>query len=128
MSVYYTVKSKRPGLSKGEKPKYYPVVTGRRVANLREVCEDIASRSSLHQADVMAVVHSFIDLVPELLQDGKTVRLDGFGTFNLHASGVGKENPDKVTSRDITGVRMSFLPDKRIKNLLLKTTKFVKKR
>ncbi|MEQ9209320.1 MAG: hypothetical protein RLN96_05685, partial [Pseudomonadales bacterium] len=60
------------------------------------------------------------------LQDGRTVRLDGFGTFNLHASSEGQTNPDKITSRDITGVRMSFLPDKDIKRRLNKT-KFVKK-
>ncbi|MEQ8879862.1 MAG: HU family DNA-binding protein [Cyclobacteriaceae bacterium] len=126
MPVTYTIAMKKPGLSPDAAPKYYPVLTDRRITNLRKLCYMISDRSTLTSADVMGVIHAMIELIPDLLQDGRTVRLDGFGTFNLHASSEGQTNPDKITSRDITGVRMSFLPDKDIKRRLNKT-KFVKK-
>jgi len=126
MPVKYTIRTKKPGLVKDGNPKYYPVLTDRRTTDLRRLSKLISQRSTLHPADIVGVIQSMIELIPELLQDGYTVKLDGFGTFNLHASGTGKANPEEVTSKDITGVKMSFLADKHIKKQLYKT-KFVKK-
>lgn len=126
MPVKYAIRTKRPGLAKDDNPKYYPVLTDRRSTDLRKLSALISQRSTLHPVDVFAVIQAMIELIPELLQDGHTVRLDGFGIFNLHASGIGKAKPEEVTSKDITGVKMSFLADKHIKRQLYKT-KFVKK-
>ena len=126
MAIKYKVVSKKPGGLVGEnEPKYYPVLTGREVADLEFICERIAERSTFSRGDVVGVVQSFIELVPELLMSGKNVKMDGFGTFSVHASGVGKDSPDKVTSRDITKLKLAFLPDKRIKRRL-GNTKFEK--
>lgn len=111
----------------GERPtRYYPALTNRRTQDLRDICETISGRSSLTNGDVMAVVVSLMELVPDLLLDGYNVRLDGFGIFSLHASGKGKDTPEEVTFRDITGVKMAFLPDKHIKRRLRHQTKFSK--
>jgi len=126
MPVKYTIKPKKPGLAKDAELKYYPVLTDRVTTDLRALCKLISQRSSLHAPDEVRVIYTLIELIPGLLQNGHTVRLDGFGTFNLHASGTGKTNPDEVTSNDITGLKMSFLPDKHIKKQL-STTEFVKK-
>tara|TARA_R110000868_G_scaffold235273_9_gene489194 strand:- start:60197 stop:60409 length:213 start_codon:yes stop_codon:yes gene_type:complete len=52
------------------------MVTSREMASLSEVCERIAERSTFSRADVVGVVQSLIDLLPELLLDGKNDRLD----------------------------------------------------
>ncbi|WP_421895904.1 HU family DNA-binding protein [Marinoscillum sp.] len=119
MAISYKVVSKKPGGMAGENtPRYYPMVTNRQSADLRAVCEMISERSTLHAADVVGVVESLIDLVPELLLGGYSVKLDGLGVFSLHVSGVGRELPAHVTSRDITGVKVGFLPGKRVKTAL----------
>jgi predicted histone-like DNA-binding protein len=126
MALKYKVVSKRPGGMAGNNtPRYYPVLTDRSVADLRMVADLISERSSMHSAAVVGVLDALTKLVPQLLQDGHNVRLDGFGTFSLHVSGKGQDTPDKVSVHDITGVKMAFLPDKRIKRNL-KVTKFVK--
>lgn len=126
MSISYKVVSKRPGGIAGENSaKYYPSLTNRRKVDLNEISDLITARSTFSRGDVIGVMRSLIDLIPDLLQDGRNVRLDGFGTFSLHASSKGKEDPQKVTSRDITGLKMAFLPDKRIKQKLTQT-KFTK--
>ena len=119
MAIKYKVVSKKPGGLAGEKePRYYPVLTDREMADLEYVCERISERSTFSGADVVGVVQSFIELVPELLLSGKSVKMDGFGIFSVHASGEGKDSPEQVSSRDITKLKLSFLPDKRIKRKL----------
>ena len=128
MAVLYKVVSKKPGLASPESPiKYYPVLTGRRQSDIREVCKILSESSTVTAGDIRGVLEGFIRLIPDLLMEGRTVKLDGFGTFSLHASAKGQVNPEKVTVRDITGVKISFLPDKIIKREL-KLTKFVKQK
>ena len=47
------------------------------------------------------------------MADGRTVKLDGVCTFyyTAVASGNGVDSPDKVTAKQITGVRVRFIPE-----------------
>lgn len=126
MAVSYKVVSKRPGGMAGSNPpKYFPMVTKRSLMDTRELAEEIGRRNGFSSAHVVGIIETLIQMVPEMLKDGRSVRLDGFGTFSLHVSGVGREDPDKVTKRDITKVKMAFLPSKEIK-MKLAATKFRK--
>lgn len=126
MAVSYKVISKRPGGMAGERtPKYFPIVTKRELVNSRTLAELISERSSFTTPVVIGMIESLIQIIPEMLKKGNNVRLDGLGTFSLHVSGVGKDDPKKVTKRDITKVKMAFLPSKDIKRDLA-TTEFKK--
>ncbi|MFT7233949.1 MAG: putative histone-like DNA-binding protein [Cyclobacteriaceae bacterium] len=126
MAVSYKVISKRPGGMAGERtPKYFPIVTKRKLVNSRTLAEVISERSSFSTPVVIGMIESLIQIIPEMLKKGNNVRLDGLGTFSLHVSGVGKDDPKKVTKRDITKVKMAFLPSKDIKRDLA-TTEFKK--
>ncbi|XOV94117.1 MAG: HU family DNA-binding protein [Bacteroidota bacterium] len=126
MAVKYKVVSKRPGGIAGERsPKYYPAVTKRGLIDARELAYLLSEANAFSRPTVIGVIESFIHMIPTLLQRGNNVKLDGFGTFSLHVSGEGKDDPDEVSSRDITHVKMSFLPDKKIKEQL-SHTKFEK--
>ncbi len=122
----YKVVSKRPGGMAGPSiPKYYPIVTKRETIDSREFAELISEGTTFSTADVLGVIETLVQMVPFYLQQGNNIRLDNFGTFSLHVSGVEQENPKKVTKRDITKVRMTFLPSKEIKRKLT-STQFVK--
>ncbi len=126
MAVSYKVVSKKPRGLAGTLPvKYYPVITNRSVIDLRDLCDRISEKSSLTSGDIMAVVESLIQDIPTLLMNGYNVKLDNFGTFSIHASAEGKDDPTKVRGRDVTSVKMSFLPSKYVKHKL-KFTKFKK--
>jgi len=126
MPISYKVVTKRPGGIAGERtPRYYPALTGRSIADLNMICDLISERSTLHRADVKAVVESLIEVIPELIQQGYNPRLDEFGTFSVHVSSKGKDRSDQVTARDIESAKMTFLPSKRMKSLL-KLIKFIK--
>ncbi len=122
MAVSYKVVGKRPGGMAGERsPRYFPMVTKRGLIDARGLAELISERTSFSTADVIGVIESLIHIVPEMLKNGNNVKLDGFGTFSMHVSAVGQELPEKVTKRDITNVKMAFLPSKIVKEKLSRT-------
>ena len=118
MALKYELKTKHNGIESQEKKKYYPVLTGRMVANTERVSEYIGKRTSLSATDVEAVISALADAIPEFLEDNYNVKLDKLGTFSVHATSKGREDPTQITSRDITGLKMSFLPSKRMKRQL----------
>lgn len=118
MALEYEVKAKRPGLAQQQKPRYFPVLTGRRVADIHMVSKKVSARTSLTSADIVGVVEALTTIIPQLLEDGYNVKLDNLGTFSVHAKSEGKEDPGKVTVKDIKELKMSFLPSKRMKKRL----------
>ncbi|MFW6226528.1 MAG: hypothetical protein ACOC31_00335 [Bacteroidota bacterium] len=50
------------------------------------------------------------------------MKLDNLGSFRLHAKVKPVDAPDKVSSKNIKEIRLSFLPDKRIKDELQQVT------
>ena len=118
MALTYQVKPKRSAFAREQKTRYYPVLTSRRVADMRMICDEISAASSLTTADVRAVVESLTELIPDLMEKGYNVKLDELGTFSVHAKSEGKDDPNKVTVRDIKELKMSFLPSKRVKDRL----------
>lgn len=115
MALRYEVKSKRSGFANHQTTRYYPVLTRRSVADIQMICEEISAATTLTSADVVAVVEALTVVIPNLIEDGFNVKLDNLGTFSVHAKSEGKEDPQKVTVRDIKELKMSFLPSKRIK-------------
>jgi predicted histone-like DNA-binding protein len=129
MSIDYKVVSKRPaGMAGDRAPRYYPVLTNRTAVDLNEFANLVSERSSFHRATIIGVINAMMDTIPGILKNGGNVRLDGLGTFSVHASSKGKDEADKVTSRDIDKLKMSFLPDKALKKELNVGTAFNKVR
>ncbi|GET29217.1 HU family DNA-binding protein [Prolixibacter sp. SD074] len=124
---YKVISTIKRGQAEANERIWSPKLTGSRKINLRQVAEILTQRSTASEADVHLVLMGLVDLLPELLLDGNTVKIDEFGSFRLHAKVTTEGTPDKVTSRNIRDLRISFLPDKRIKTAL-KRAVFKKKR
>ena len=115
---YKVITTYKPGKGKTGKPISFPKITGGMKMNLRDVSKILAERSSLSEGDVYAVVVGLVNLIPEMLMNGYTIKLDGLGSFRLHAKVTPEENPEDVNVRNIKGLRISFRPDNEIKNEL----------
>ena len=63
--------------------------------------------------DVYAVLANLGPVLAELMNEGRSVRLKGVGTFFLTCSsqGAGVDSPEEVTSRQITAARVRFIPE-----------------
>ena len=121
MSLKYKVVSTyKPGEGREGKRMWFPKLTGSTQVDLYNVAQILEKRSSASIADVQLIVYGLIDLIPELLMQGKTVKLGEFGSFRLHARVNPTDGPGKVSSKNIRDLHISFKPDKRIKKALEK--------
>ena len=107
MAFYKKIKKKINGL-------WYPqAVTVGKPVTTDEVADRLAQISTVSRADVYAVLKELGGVMGDYMANGRTVKLDGVGTFyyTAAANGKGVESEDKVSASQITGVRVRFLPE-----------------
>ena len=122
MGFFKKVKQKINGM-------WYPqsITVGKPVTT-DEVAKRLAIESTVSPADTFAVLKSLGSVLGSYMADGRTVKLDGVGTFyyTAVASGNGVDSSDKVTAKQITGVRVRFIPEtSRSSNNLVTTRSLV---
>ena len=93
---------------------YYPqaVVVGDPITT-KKVAERLAKISTVSLADVLAVLAEMPGVLADYMAQGKSVRLDGLGTFRytLDTEGVADE-ADFDAAKQIKAVRVSFIPQR----------------
>ncbi len=95
--------------------KFYAVPQHNSDVGFRELVRNISKLSTVNPPDIMAVLETLIDVIPESLKQGNIVHLGDLGSFFLTISSNGKENPEEFTSSDITNTRIKFRPGKVLK-------------
>lgn len=106
------------GVKGGGEKRYYAVATGRNLIDLRQISEILSDRSTLTKSDVYAVLIGLADLIPELIMDGSSVKLDNVGIISAELQSTGRDTPEEVNHTCIEKVRLHFLPDKEMKRTL----------
>ena len=124
---YKIISTIKRGQAEDNERIWFPKLTGSRKVELQQVAQILEKRSTASEADIQVVLTGLANLIPELLLNGNTVKIDNFGSFRLHAKVTTEDSPDKVTALNINDLRISFLPDKRIKTAL-KRADFTKKK
>lgn len=93
---------------------WYPqsVTVGKPVTT-DEVAKRLAAESTVSPADTFAVLKSLGGVLGDFMANGRTVKLEGLGTFYYTAAstGNGVDSADKVTASQISGVRVRFIPE-----------------
>ncbi|HEX3008599.1 MAG TPA: HU family DNA-binding protein [Bacteroidales bacterium] len=121
MSLKYKVISTyKPGEGKQGEQIWFPKLTGSSQVTLADMAQILAERSTASEADVYLIMVGMMGLIPELLGEGKTIKIENFGTFRLHAKVKTESSPEKITVRNIKELRLSFRPDKEIKKAISK--------
>lgn len=95
--------------------KWYPrSITVGKPVETQELAERLARESTLSPADVHAVIRSFPTVMGEFMAESRAVHLEGFGWFRYltKASGKGVDSKEKVSSDQITGIRIQFTPER----------------
>lgn len=121
MTVYYKVSSVKSHFDPEGKVRYIARPSKRRKINIEEIGEIISTRSSFSKPDVIGILYSFADLIPELLMDNNSVHMKPLGVFSLSYKSKSVENPEDITFRSVTEVRMQFRPDPEVKRMLMNT-------
>ncbi len=94
--------------------KWYPqsVTVGKPVTT-DEVAKRLAEISTVSPADTYAVLKALGGVLGDYMANGRTIKLEGMGTFyyTAAANGQGVDTADDVTASQITGVRVRFIPE-----------------
>jgi len=109
MAFYKKMKMKANG-------KWYPksVLVGSAVTT-EQVAKRVAAESTVSPADVRAVLTALGGVMGDYMAQGKSVKLDGIGSFYFTATANknGVDTEKEVTAKLINGVRVRFLPETR---------------
>ena len=93
---------------------WYPqsVLVGNTVTT-DQIAKRLASESTVSPADVKAVLEALSGVMGDYMAQGRSVKLDGIGSFYFQASatGNGVEKAEDVTANLINGVKVKFIPE-----------------
>ena len=94
--------------------KWYPqgVTIGKPVTT-KEVANRLADLSALSPGDCYSLLGNLGKVLGEYMNSGRTVKLDGVGTFYYtpNAQGQGVDTADEVSAKQIIGTRVRFIPE-----------------
>ncbi|MGK7390255.1 MAG: HU family DNA-binding protein [Candidatus Cyclobacteriaceae bacterium M2_1C_046] len=116
MPIPYKAVIKRPGgIGSETKPKYYPTVTKTNMLELNELCDIISERATFNRAVIYGVAELLANMIPELLQQGHSIKFGNLGIFSLSIKGEGQDSPRDVNVRTIKEVKINFRPSTAVK-------------
>lgn len=107
MAYYKKVQKKVNG-------KWYPQgVTIGKPVQTKEVANRLADLSALSPGDCYSMLGNLGKVLGEYMNSGRTVKLDGVGTFYYtpNAQGQGVDTPEEVSAKQIVGTRVRFIPE-----------------
>lgn len=88
-----------------------------------DLAEEIEKRSTVHRADILAVIAALEEVMVQQLQDSKRVSLDRIGTFKMSFSVKPADEEKKFTANNITKARILFTPSGRKDRVTHTTTR-----
>lgn len=94
--------------------KWYPQgVTIGKPVQTKEVANRLADLSALSPGDCYSMLGNLGKVLGEFMNAGRTVKLDGVGTFYYtpNTQGQGVDTPEEVSAKQIVGTRVRFIPE-----------------
>lgn len=107
---------KKSKLKVNGKTKWFPraVIVSKRPADSNELARRIAQMSTASTGDVHLVLRSLPSVMAQIMNEGRTVHIDGLGSFffKLSCAGRGVDTPEEVSRKQIKDIRVQFLPER----------------
>lgn len=107
---------KKSKLKGNGKTKWFPraVIVSKRPADSDELARRIAQMSTASTGDVHLVLRSLPRVMAQIMNEGRTVHIDGLGSFffKLSCAGRGVDTPEEVSRKQIKDIRVQFLPER----------------
>lgn len=121
MIQYKTVLKKFPSKTKkGEFEECYMAAPSRmNIVDERELGDRLQSATSLHKADVVAVITALFEEIETALYNGNTVRLGEIGSFYISISSEKCETPQDVTPSKVKAKRICFRASNKMRKKLV---------
>ncbi len=98
--------------------KYYAQVVSTGKTDLQRLAYLVSNQSTVRAGDCYAVILTLLHNIVDELKQGKIVKLDHLGSFQLSIQSEGVNTPGEVNQSLVKDVRINFRPDKELKSLL----------
>ena len=95
--------------------KWYPLtVTVGKPVETQELAQRLARESTISPADAHAVIRALPGVMADFMKESRAVHLEGFGWFRylIQARGKGVATEAEVSSDQITGLKVQFVPER----------------
>lgn len=93
---------------------WYPQsITWGKAVTTREVADELSVLSTVTRGDTYAVMENLGRVLSNYMGQGRTVKIDGVGTFYYTATSTkkGVQTVEEVSASQIRGVRVRFIPE-----------------
>lgn len=92
---------------------YYPrAITIGTAINTDQIAETLADRSTVTKTDVKAVLTEMADVMSQYMAQGKSVKLDGLGSFRLGLNTKGVKNEEDFDFQtQLQHIKVNFAPE-----------------
>lgn len=92
---------------------YYPrAITIGTAINTDQIAETLADRSTVTKTDVKAVLTEMADVMSQYMAQGKSVKLDGLGSFRLGLNTKGVKNEENFDFQtQLQHIKVNFTPE-----------------
>ena len=98
--------------------KYYPCAVHTGEEDLDSLSEIVASRSSLSKADCYGVIIAMTQVIGESLSEGRIVKIDNLGTFQITLKGLPADSPEDLGKASIKGANIIYKPSRNMKQTI----------
>jgi predicted histone-like DNA-binding protein len=122
MSIQFKMVPKKNNLVAPPQTNYYPCAVHNGEITLDDLATTVASQSTLSRADCYAVIIAMTQVVGDTLTQGKIVRIDNLGTFQITLQGTPAATPDDLGKANIKKANLVFRPAAYLKNVMKKLT------
>lgn len=117
MSIPYIVR-KKADLSKGERKELWYAVSKklqkRGGKTEKDVARIVEQRTGFHRGEVEGVLVAMAEVIEEMLSEGHSITIKGFGSFQTAVTSKGFEHPQEVTPGEVSVSRMYFIADRKL--------------
>ncbi|MCI2227532.1 HU family DNA-binding protein [Polaribacter sp. MSW13] len=98
--------------------KFYVQAIATGVTDLERLAYLVSNQSTVREADCYAVLLSLLHNIKDELEQGKIVKLDKLGAFQIGVSSQGVDTLEEVSTNAVKKAHINFRPDKRLRNML----------
>ncbi|MBQ5569077.1 MAG: HU family DNA-binding protein [Treponema sp.] len=116
--MMYSVTKRQNPLNREADSKYCASAEYGEEIDVNALAKEISKSCTLTPADIVAVIESFLDKMPQYLKSSNRIRLNKFGIFKLSFSSIGHDKAEDVSSNDIKSLRVLFTPSAELKKEL----------
>ncbi|WP_291096924.1 MULTISPECIES: HU family DNA-binding protein [unclassified Flavobacterium] len=118
MSVSFKMVPKKNNLVSPPEIKYYPCAVHDGEDDLDSLADIVASQSTISKADCYGVIIALTKAIGESLSDGRIVRIDSLGSFQITLQGFPADTLEELGKANIKGAKIIYKPSLNMKNKL----------